>query len=124
MLPIGIYWLLPTSNTSGRSESMPDMISEAYGPLSAARAKGCVMTLGRDDFGLDELLADGLIRAMMRADHVEPETVRLLASAASARLAAGGEAAAKRRIAFNLTSDVNAAKPGRGFRDPCAAASC
>jgi hypothetical protein len=81
------------------------------------------MTLGRDELGFDELLADGLIRALMRADHVEPEALRSLASAASERLSAGrSEGAPKQRVAFGLafdgaskTSAPSPAKPGRGF---------
>lgn len=59
------------------------------------------MTLGRDDLGLDELLSDGLVRAVMRADHVEPEELRSLANAASIRLAAfRNEGAPNPRVAL------------------------
>ena len=35
----------------------------------------------------DELLADGLVRAVMRADHVEPQELRTLLSNVASRLA-------------------------------------
>ena len=51
------------------------------------------MTLRRCEPGIDELLADAVVRAMMRADRVEPEALRSLLSVAAARLGAGNEAA-------------------------------
>ena len=58
------------------------------------------MTLGRDDLRLDDLLSDALVRAVMRADHVEPEALRSLTNAASARLAARrDEDASRPRVA-------------------------
>src|SRR5260370_42056322 len=40
---------------------------------------------------IDNLLADSLIRAVMRADHVEPEALKSLMDGAAARIAAGRE---------------------------------
>jgi hypothetical protein len=58
------------------------------------------MTLGRDDLRLDDLLSDSLVRAVMRADHVEPEALRSLANAASSRIASRrDEDARPRRVA-------------------------
>ena len=38
---------------------------------------------------LDDLLADSLIQAVMRADHVEPEALKALLNGAARRIAAG-----------------------------------
>ena len=89
------------------------------------------MTLGRDDLELDDLLSDALVRAVMRADHVEPEVLRSLANAASARLAARrNESASNPRVAlFGLSGDgvtktkgPSAAKRRGAFGDALAVA--
>ncbi len=50
---------------------------------------------------VDELLADSLIQAVMRADHVEPQALRALLKGAAGRLAAGpGRAPQPSRVQF------------------------
>jgi hypothetical protein len=50
---------------------------------------------------IDELLADSLINAIMRADHVEPDALRSLMNDASARVGARRkEGDAGRRVLF------------------------
>ena len=89
------------------------------------------MTLGRDDLELDDLLSDALVRAMMRADHVEPEALRSLANAASTRLAVRrDESAPNPRVALlGVSGDglakarrLGAAERGRVFGDSFAVA--
>jgi hypothetical protein len=44
------------------------------------------MTRRPDDARIDDLLADSLVQAMMRADHVEPDTLRSLMKNVSGRI--------------------------------------
>jgi len=52
----------------------------------------------RDDT-IDGLLADSLIQTVMRADHVEPEALKALLTAAVSRIAAGQDERATQRAA-------------------------
>jgi hypothetical protein len=44
------------------------------------------MTRRPDDPRIDDLLADSLVQAMMRADHVEPDALRSLMDSVSGRI--------------------------------------
>ena len=69
---------------------------------------------------VDELLADLLIRAVMRADQVEPQALRALLNGVASRIAAGRrERAAERSgVAFVRSSSD---RRGRGPDAPLAA---
>jgi hypothetical protein len=80
------------------------------------------MTLGRDDLRLDDLLSDALVRAVMRADHVEPEALRSLANAASSRIAARRDEDAPHRPVSRLGRRRAFGDPfsaGPAFRSAC-----
>ncbi len=77
------------------------------------------MTRGRDNPNLDALMADPLVRAVMRADHVEPQALKSLLSDASARLGARPGERATPRAAF-----ADPIRGGRAVSDPCAPACC
>lgn len=91
------------------------------------------MTLWPENPGLDELLADSLVQAAMRADGVEPETLQSLMKTMARKVAA-------RRAGFLLPKPTylpRAAVAGPverrtppfvgaigALRDPCGAAPC
>jgi hypothetical protein len=54
------------------------------------------MIRGRIDPRLEDLLADSLVRAMMRADHVEPDALETLMHGVADRLATARIGEAKR----------------------------
>jgi hypothetical protein len=82
---------------------------------------------------IDDLLADSLIRTVMRADHVEPQALRALLGGAAGRLAARRRRAATvfvsstiaRRKTFRETSAPAAAgRTARVSGEDCGSARC
>jgi len=80
--------------TSGRSttppgaEINPSLSVESRASRLVAKTKGCAMSQHKGPT-IDDLLADSLIRVVMRADHVEPEALKALLNGAAGRIAAG-----------------------------------
>ena len=76
------------------------------------------MTRGRNDIRLDELLADSLIRAVMRADHVEPDALETLMHGVADRLATARTGEAARRSAWMVVA------ASRASGELCGSAAC
>jgi hypothetical protein len=84
---------------------------------------------------VDDLLADSLIQAVMRADNVEPQALRTLLQATAGRIAAGRERDARRaggllpkppidrRPTPRASIDMARLKPVRPA-EPCGSAIC
>jgi len=61
---------------------------------------------------IDDLLADSLIQAMMRADHVEPQALKTLLDGVASRIG-GPERALQRPAAVFISSANNSRTPPR-----------
>jgi hypothetical protein len=73
------------------------------------------MTRRPDDARIDDLLADSLVQAVMRADHVEPGALRSLLDSVSRRMRAKD---------MDLTKGGGMVFKPHDFGAPCVAACC
>jgi hypothetical protein len=82
---------------------------------------------------IDDLLADSLIRTVMRADHVEPQALRALLGGAAGRLAARRRRAAtvfvsstiaRRRTFLETSAPAAAGRTARVSGEDCGSARC
>jgi hypothetical protein len=74
------------------------------------------MTPRPDDTRIDELLADSLVQAMMRADHVEPNALRSLMDSVSGRISTARD--------LDLTRDAGVVFKPTDMSASCAATCC
>jgi hypothetical protein len=92
------------------------------------------MTRRRDDPRIDDLLADKLVQALMRADHVEPKALKSLMGGVADRLAAARKDGARNvagaifaesaiEPAFDRPPALSAQAP-RALGEPCRTAFC
>jgi hypothetical protein len=72
--------------------------------------------MGRDETTIDGLLADPMVRAVMRADGVTADALRSLLEEASSRLRAKRERAAKARAGVLFSNPVPLLPPPLAWR--------
>ena len=83
------------------------------GQSLAAKTKGSAMSLSYHPT-VDDLLADSLIQAVMRADHVEPETLKTMLGGVASRIERP-ERALQRPAAVFVSSAGQSRTPSRSW---------